>query len=51
MTLPKNPKMFRCILVNQHGARVTYIGPFGEWSKEWHMLMRRVANPRGGMAA
>lgn len=49
--MKRNPTMFRCILVNQHGSRVTYIGPFDGWSREWHMLMRSAACQRGGKAA
>jgi hypothetical protein len=49
--LPKNPMMFLCRLQDEHGNRVTYYGPYGAWGKNWHMVMRRVVEPRGGMAA
>jgi len=50
MILPKNPRMFRCKLQDDHGNRVIYVGPYGAWSPEWHMVFRRVAS-RKGMAA
>ncbi|KAF1009529.1 MAG: hypothetical protein GAK28_00167 [Luteibacter sp.] len=46
--MKRNPTMFRCVLVNAHGERMTYIGPFDCWSRDWHMLMRASVGPRGG---
>lgn len=31
----------RCKLRRNDGMTMDYIGPFGEWSNEWHMILRR----------
>lgn len=49
--MKRNPTMFRCVLVNAHGERMTYIGPFDGWSREWHMFKREPVAARGEAAA
>jgi hypothetical protein len=35
-------RIFRCKLQRADGMRVEYIGPFGQWSQEWHIVLRMV---------
>jgi len=36
-------RLFRCKLQRADGMRIDYIGPFGQWSPEWHVVKRVVA--------
>lgn len=36
-------RIFRCKLQRADGMRVDYIGPFGQWSSEWHLVLRYVS--------
>ena len=33
-------RIFRCKLQRADGVRVDYIGPFGQWASEWHIVLR-----------
>lgn len=35
-------RLFRCKLQRADGMRIDYIGLFGQWSSEWHIVMRVV---------
>lgn len=39
-------RVFRCKLQRADGARVDYIGPFGQWDAEWHIVLRATPNRR-----
>lgn len=39
-------RIFRCKLQRADGMRVDYIGPFGQWSPEWHIVLRTAATHR-----
>lgn len=45
MKLPKNPAIFRCVLVNidDPSNRMTYIGPFDRIPKGWTFIKRAPA--------
>lgn len=32
--------LFRCELQRVDGLRVDYIGPFGQWDADWHVVLR-----------
>jgi len=33
-------RIFRYKLQRADGARIDYIGPFGHWNLEWHLVLR-----------
>jgi len=33
--------IFRCKLRRFDGETIDYVGPFGDWSAEWHIVLRR----------
>lgn len=35
-------RIFRCKLQRADGMRVDYIGPFGQWGAEWHIVVRMI---------
>lgn len=32
-------RIFRCVLQHDNGYRVTYIGPFDEWTRDFRMVI------------
>lgn len=34
---------FRCKLRRADGMTLDYVGPFGDWQPEWHIILRRAA--------
>lgn len=47
ISLHERPRLFRCkIQRRSDGYRMSYMGPFGEWPKEFSIVMWRPAAAR-----